>query len=358
MADIVLFGATGFTGRLTAGALARRRADFAIAGRNATKLEQLAAETGSPDVHVVHARDTSSLVRALEGASVLVTCVGPFVELGLTAALAAVEAGVHYIDSSGEAVFINRLIEEFDARAHEANIAMAPALGFDEVPADVGVTLACEGMHRPSAVVTFATPTRASRGTLRSALQLLAAGGWRVSDGALAKFATGDEERWAPMPPPLGVRRSLSAPMAIGRLAPLHIKFESLEAFVTTGSARGAALKACLPPLRTGLALPPVRHLVWKMIDSMPKGPTGTARQAMWTVLIEARSSEQFRNVVVTGRDVYGLTAELLASGALVMSDDKYAASGVLAPVEAIGLETLHKELVDNGVTIESFEPV
>jgi short subunit dehydrogenase-like uncharacterized protein len=358
MADIVLFGATGFTGRLTANALARRNADFAIAGRNPTKLERLAQATGNPDIRIAHAGDDSSLVRALKDARVLITCVGPFVELGITAARAAIEAGVHYIDSCGEAVFINRLIEEFDAPARAANIAMAPALGFDEVPADVGVTLACEDMNLPSVVVTFATPTTPSSGTLRSALQMLTGGGWRIVNGELAQLHTADRERWAPMPPPLGVRRSISAPMAIGRLAPLHIEFESLDVFVTTGTVQRPALKAGLPVLRSGLATPPVRELLWRIVDRWPEGPRGKSRRAWWTVLVEAQSGNHFRNVVVTGRDVYGLTAELLATGALVMSDEKYSWSGVLSPVDATGFETLHKELVDNGVTIESFQAV
>jgi short subunit dehydrogenase-like uncharacterized protein len=358
MADILLFGATGFTGRLTAKALARRGASFAICGRNRAKLESLAQKTGSPDVHIAQAGDTAALVRALEGVRVLVTSVGPFSELGYTAANAAIEAGVHYIDSTGEVLFVDRLLREFDARARAAGVAMAPAIGFDEVPADVGITLACEGMSRPSAKVTYATPTTASRGTLQSVLELLASQGFRVSAGKLRSLTSGDCERWAPMPPPLGVRRSISAPMAIGRIAPLHIDLESLDSYMTIGTFRHAAFKVGFPLVRGGLAIRPVRDLVWKAIRRLPEGPVGDARRARWTVLVEARSNERFRNVVVVGRDVYGLTAELLASSAIVMSDDEYVASGVLAPVDAIGLETLHKELVDNGVNIDSFEPV
>jgi short subunit dehydrogenase-like uncharacterized protein len=358
MADILLFGATGFTGRLTATALARRGASFAIAGRNRTKLEQLSQRIGGPEVHVARAGDVDSLVRALKDTRVLISCVGPFVELGDTAAQAAIQAGVNYLDSTGEAVFVNRLIEEFDASARKQGLAMAPALGFDEVPADVGLSLAYEGFSEASAVVTYAAPTTASRGTFRSSLQLMTTYGWRVDEGQLRMFRAADRERWAPMPPPLGVRRSVSAPMAIGRLAPLHFEFESLDTFVTTGTVQRPLLKAGLPLLTESLGVTSLRKLLWKIVEQMPEGPTGDSRQRLWTVLVEVRAQDKFRNIVIVGRDVYGLTAELLAAGAIVMSHDEYRASGVLAPVPAIGLETLQKELENFGVTIQAFEPV
>jgi short subunit dehydrogenase-like uncharacterized protein len=358
MADIMLFGATGFTGRLTAEALARRGADFAIAGRNRAKLEELARSTGSPDIHLANVEDVDSLARALGGSRVLITCVGPFVELGTTAVEAALAAGVHYLDSTGEAVFVHKLIEEFDARARSRGIALAPSIGFDEVPADVGLTLACGELQQPSAAVTFAAPRTGSAGTVRSALHILTSAGWGVTDGKIARMTTGERERWVPMPPPLGVRRSISAPLAIGRLAPMHIDFDSLQVFVTTGTPQRLALKAGVPAARAALKLPRVRTALFDAVGRLTTGPGSGARRKRWTVLVEARSHGRYRNVVITGRDVYGLTGELLAAGAITMADEKYSGRGVMAPVEAIGLETLHKELLDFGVTIETFEPV
>ena len=173
MPDILLFGATGYTGRLTALALARRGASFAISGRSRPKLEALAAETGDPEIRTATVGDTASLVTALDGTKVLLTCVGPFEQWGHTAVEAALEAGVNYIDSTGEGTFIARLFRERDAAARSAGIAMAPALAFDEVPADVAATLACEGMNRPDLVLTYAVPTSASSGTVNSALGII-----------------------------------------------------------------------------------------------------------------------------------------------------------------------------------------
>ncbi|MEA2460537.1 MAG: hypothetical protein QOH90_714, partial [Actinomycetota bacterium] len=203
MPEVLLFGATGYTGRLTARALSRRGVSFAIAGRNRSKLEALAATVGDPQIRIAEAGDTPGLVKALEGCRVLITCVGPFVEMGDTAVEAALEAGVNYIDSTGEGTFIAKLIER-DSDARSAGIAMAPAMGFDEVPGDVAATLACDGMPNAELDVTYAVPRTASLGTIRSTLGIILSEGPWLEDGRTRMISAGEETRWAPMPPPLG----------------------------------------------------------------------------------------------------------------------------------------------------------
>jgi short subunit dehydrogenase-like uncharacterized protein len=354
--DILLFGATGYTGRLTAHALARRGLSFAIAGRNQEKLEMLAAETEEPEVRLARVGDTQSLVRALDGVRVLVTCVGPFIHLGETAVEAALYTGAHYIDSSGEVTFVARLIEQNDAAARGRRIAMATAMGFDEVPADVAVTLACAGMDNPSAVLTYAVPTTGSVGTIRSALGILSSTGVGVADGLWIDVRAGEERRWSPMPPPLGVRLSTSAPFAIARLAPLHTYFDSLKVFMTIDRARLTALNAGLPLLRGIVGSSAGRAAMDFVLSRLPEGPSARARSAKWTVLVEARSSGKWRNVAVVGRDVYGLTAELLAAGAGVMAGGDYDRTGVLSPVQAMGVEFLRNELSEQGAMIQMYD--
>jgi short subunit dehydrogenase-like uncharacterized protein len=354
--DILLFGATGYTGRLTAHALARSGLSFGIAGRNQQKLEMLAAETAEPEVRLAQVGDTRSLVRALDGVRVLITCVGPFIDLGGTAVEAALNAGVHYIDSTGEVTFVARLIERSDAAARERRIAMATAMGFDEVPADVAVSLACAGMDNPSAVLTYAVPTTGSVGTIRSALGILSSTGVGIDDGLWIDVRAGEEQRWSPMPPPLGVRLSTSAPFAIARLAPLHTYFDSLKVFMTIGRARLAALKAGLPLLRGMVGSSAGRAAMDFALKRLPEGPSTRARSAKWTVLAEARSSGKWRNVAVVGRDVYGFTAELLAAGAGVMARGDYDRTGVLSPVQAMGLDFLQNELREQGAMIQTYD--
>ena len=355
MADILLFGATGYTGKLTAHALARRGADFAIAGRDQSKLKALAGDTNDPEVHVAAVGDTEALTRALEGAKVLITCVGPFSELGETAVEAALKAGVHYVDSTGEGTFLRDLIATRSRAAEEAGIAMAPALGFDEVPADVAATLAVQGMEDPELVLTYALPSSGSAGTVKSGIGIiLSSAPWRVN-GREVEVRAGDHQRWAPMPPPLGPQSSLSFPLAESHLAPLHLNLRSFRLFVTVGHVQRYALKT-LPALRAAYGFAPLRSGLEKLIEKTVEGPEGVAREQRWTLLAEAKSGTSRRNVVITGKDAYGLTAETLSTAALRMTDSDFEAKGVLSPVQAVGLDELRKELEQHQVSIEIHE--
>ncbi|CAN5666700.1 saccharopine dehydrogenase NADP-binding domain-containing protein [soil metagenome] len=356
--DVLLFGATGHTGRLVAHALARRGARFAVAGRDRAGLEAIAGATGAADVHLAAVGDVPALAAAGRTARVLLSCVGPFAELGDTAVAAALEAGAHYVDSTGEAVFVARLVSERDRAARAAGVTLAPALAFDEVPADVAATLATQGMRQATVSLTYALPSQASAGTVLSALDILTAPGWWLRDGRWVPVHTGAGERWAPMPPPLGPCRSISASMAEARLAPLHLDVASVATYLTVGSARRAALKLGMPVLRRAMALPAARRAAQSaLLRTVERPASGRAAKARWTVLAEARADGLRRNVVITGLDVYGLSAELLASGALAIARRDDPAVGVVAPTEAVGLTLLRDELMARGATIEVFEP-
>lgn len=357
MPDLLVFGATGYTGRLTARALQRRGASFAVAGRNLDKLRALANETDAEDARRAEIGDIDALVAALDDVKVILTLVGPFAELGQTAVEAALRAGVHYVDSTGEGPFIGRLIEERSEAARAAGIAMAPAMGFDEVPADVAAARACEDMPQAELILTYAVPTAPSAGTLRTILGLVGAPGQWIVDGQKVAMRALQEERWAPMPAPLGPRDSVAFPLAEGFLAPLHIDLRTLKTFVSVGRFEKIRMRVAWPFLRALTAADPVRRTLQKAIPGTGGPGEDTRQKGKWTILAEARSGTEWRNVALTGTDVYGLTAELLATAALAMAEDGYDRTGVLSPVQAVGLDVLEKELVDNGVSLETFEP-
>lgn len=358
MPDILLFGATGYTGKITARALADRGADFVVAGRNREKLEGLARETGAAGVRVVEAGDVDALTDALLDVKVLVTCVGPFLELGATAVEAALRAGVHYVDSSGEGPFIERLVRDRHEDALHAGIAMAPAMGFDEVPGDVAVALASEGLEQPDVTLTYAFPSQASAGTLRSVLGIVPSRARWTVDGAKQSVRTAEETRWAPMPPPLGPQAAVSFPLAICHLAPLHVKARSFRTYSTTGTWQRIAMRATMPAVSALLSSGTVRGVARKVIDRLPEGPGDDQRErGKWTILAEATTAEgAWRNVVLTGTDVYGLTGRTLSTAATTMAAADYSGRGVLAPVQAAGLDTLRRELEDFGVKITQYE--
>ncbi len=358
MPDILLLGATGFTGRLTAHALSEQGASFAIAGRNRARLEAVSARTGGPEVRVVPPDDVDALARALEDAAVLITCVGPFLELGEVAAQAALRARVHYVDCTGEGAFVERLIARYDERARAAGIAIAPAIGLQDVPADVAATLAARELGRPELVLTYALPRQASRGTLRSALGVVATPARWVEDGETRTVRAGEEQRWAPLPPPLGPQLGASFDFPENHLAPLHLDLRTLKLFAVLPTARRYALKPALALLRFVRATRPLSGALDTLVSKRSEGPPEQARRAdAWTILAEARGEHGWRNVALQGQDAYGLTAQLLAATASKMLEPGHERAGVVAPVDALGVDDAQKLFADAGVSIVTFGP-
>jgi short subunit dehydrogenase-like uncharacterized protein len=358
MPDVLLFGATGYTGKLTAGVLAAEGVDFAIAGRNRSKLEALAERSGGPDIRVVPSGDVGALTEALSDVRVLITCVGPFVELGEVAAEAAIRAGVHYIDSTGESLFVRRLIEGFGARAQDAGIAMAPALGFDEVIADLAATLATHELERPDLTLTYAMPSHGSAGTIKSALGIITTPARFIADGRPYRVEPGELARWSPMPPPLGPRMAISLALAETRLAPLHLDLNSLGTYVTVARGSRTALRFGAPLLRAISGNDRLRDGLRSLVERGGEGPDdGKREHSRFTVLAEARSGRAWRNVSIQGTDPYGLTARTMTAGAKRFLEADFGERGVIAPTTALGKENAQKVLFDLGVTIETYGP-
>ena len=150
--DVLVHGATGFTGRRAAARLVARRPRglrIALAGRSEAKLGALSSLLGGLPWFVAEAADPASVERAVREARVVVNCAGPFSLYGDPVVDACVEHGVHYVDITGETSWARRLIDRHDARAAESGTRIVPFCGFDSVPADLGVlALAAEAARR------------------------------------------------------------------------------------------------------------------------------------------------------------------------------------------------------------------
>src|SRR4051812_37645449 len=145
MGRIVLFGATGYTGRLTAEAFARRGVKPVLAARSSESLDRLASELGGGYETAVADVSRPDTVRALvERGDVLVSTVGPFARYGEPALHAAIDAGAHYLDSTGEGPFIRRVFEEFGPQAEGAGVVLLTAMGYDWVPGNLAGGLALQ----------------------------------------------------------------------------------------------------------------------------------------------------------------------------------------------------------------------
>ena len=145
---IVVFGATGYTGRLTAERLVALGDRPVLAGRSASRLAELAERLGGLE-HAVADVDRPASVHALVGpGDVLVTTVGPFKRWGGPALEAAIAAGAVYLDSTGEPAFIRSVFQTHDAPARRAGATLLPAMGYDFVPGALAGALALEDAAR------------------------------------------------------------------------------------------------------------------------------------------------------------------------------------------------------------------
>jgi short subunit dehydrogenase-like uncharacterized protein len=156
--DIVLFGATGFVGRLTARHLAAEadpRVRIALAGRSLTRLRDVAADLGPAaegwPLLVVDATDEEAVTDLASRAAVVVTTVGPYVKYGVPLAAACAEAGTHYCDLTGEVLFVHRSIAANHETAHRTGARIIHACGFDSIPSDLGVWLTAQAARADGA---------------------------------------------------------------------------------------------------------------------------------------------------------------------------------------------------------------
>ena len=145
--DVVVYGATGFTGRLVAEYLADRYRDdkdlkWAMAGRNQAKLEAVRDEIGAPSdtpLVVADANDPTSLEAMVASTRVVLTTVGPYQLYGSDLVAACAEAGTDYVDLCGEPAWMRQMIDAHEATAKKTGARIVFSCGFDSIPFDLGV---------------------------------------------------------------------------------------------------------------------------------------------------------------------------------------------------------------------------
>ena len=345
--DVVVYGATGYTGGLAARAMERAGLSMVLAGRNRESLERLAAEFDDEHpIAVARHDDPGALLELAERGSVLVSTAGPFSEIGELTVAAAVKAGRSYLDSTGEVGFMARTHRRHDTTARDKGIVVINACAFEYVVGDCALALAMEGKHPTEVRVSYWLPSKAmTHGTALSANGVL----FGRKDPGLFKSHQVDfpgvGRKWAVTYPGGEVefmrrRHPDVATSTLMDLPPLL--------------ARSAGIMPRVGPL---LSFGPVKALMNAVVSRMPAGPTSEQRaEQEWLVLVETDPGNgKQTGVVVRGRDPYGLTGELLARGAARVIAGKTQASGVLAPSEAFAPADMLDSLADLGVSWERF---
>jgi short subunit dehydrogenase-like uncharacterized protein len=355
---VVLYGASGYTGRLVAGELARRGVEHVLSGRDRAKLDRVAAEHAAP-VHAASLDDERGLRELLADASAVINCAGPFTLAGDALVRAAVETGTHYVDSTGEQPFIRMVFERHGADAERAGVALVPAIGFDYLPGDCIARIAAEG-HEPLDELVLAYDVQdfgMSRGTLRSGLEMMKGGDVVYDDGDWRPASGGVFRASFDFPAPIGRKGMSRYPSGEVITVPRHTRTRRVVSLVTTRTAVPiSAAAALMPYLQPGLELAlrtPLRGLLQQAVRVLPEGPPEHERRAAaWTIVADARAEDGRRSrAVVRGVDVYGLTAVILVHAATLLSAPAYERAGALGPAAAFDPVSFLNFLGDHGVS-------
>ena len=360
---IVVFGATGYTGRLTADALVRRGQRPVLAGRDAKRLSELARGLGGHLEVAVADASRPPTVHALVGrGDVLVATVGPFVRWGHAAAEAAVRAGAHYVDCTGEPPFIRRVFEYFGPLAEVTRSGMLTAFGYDWVPGNLAGALALrEGGANAVRVDTgyFITggPSGGgmSGGTRASLAAVVAAPSFTWREGALRTERVAARSRTFSVE---GERRAAvsvgsSEQFALPRLQPLR----EVNTYLGWFGPLSRPLAALSVLGSAALRAPAVERLYGAATEGLVKGSSGgpgpAERARAGSHIVAAAydgAGTQLAEVQLRGVDGYSFTSEILAWGAERAAAGDLKAQGALGPVDGLGLDALEAGCAEAGM--------
>ena len=383
--DIVLLGATGFTGALTADYLATHAPEalrWGIAGRNADKLakvrDRVAALDGRwADLPLLHAdvEDAGSLREVAERSRVVATTVGPYLQHGEPLVAACAAAGTDYVDLTGEPEFVDRMWTAHHRTAVESGARLVHACGFDSVPHDLGA-LFTVGLLPQGQPIDLRGVVRArgtfSGGTFHSAIGAVArarqakeaARARRAAEprpeGRTSRPVAAKPQRdhvvgyWLlPLPTidPVIVARSGAALPAYGP----RFRYSHFAGTRTLRYAAGAAVGA--GALGLAAQVRPLRELVLGRV-LQGEGPDEARREASWfAVHFVGRAGGRTVRTKVSGGDPgYTETAKMLAESALCLAhDDLPPTAGQVTTAQAMG-QALIDRLVAAGITFEVVE--
>jgi short subunit dehydrogenase-like uncharacterized protein len=358
---IVLFGATGYTGRLTAEALVARGERPLLAGRSANSLTGLSGGLGGElDTAVADVERPETVAALVEPGDVLVSTVGPFVRWGEPAVEAAISKRAAYLDSTGEPGFIRAVFERYGPPAEAAGIGLVTAFGYDWVPGNLAGALALE---------------EAGTQGVRVDIGYFFTGAAGMSGGTRATTAIGAIE------PSFVWRRGIKTERIAARVRSFEVRGRSRQA-VSAGSSEHFALPRLYPRLEevnaylgwfggasrpmqafslvgAGLGKLPgarsgMRALAGRVVKGSTGGPSAEERSRSGSHIVAIAydgGGMELASVTVAGVNGYEFTGRILAWGASRALAAGLKGSGALGPVEAFGLAELEAGCAEAGIS-------
>lgn len=386
--DVVVMGATGYTGRLIAEYLAEHYAKgitWAIAGRSLASLDLLKDDLvgkfncprESVNIIVADSLDRPSLASMVASTRVILSAAGPFWKIGTPLVEECVAAGVHYCDITGESAWVKEIIAKFHTRAQETGAKIVPFCGIDSVPSDLGCYMMAQEMRRrhscdSKTITMFVGPTTGgvSGGTCASVVNMVDR---PLKEALNVLKMLGDPYALNPpgiTGPPIGDTRGvwynsdmklLTAPWIMAGVdtrvvrrsnALLNNSYGERCAYhevlgskpTVKGLLKSLASAVLMPLFMILLLIPPTRALLKKLLPTPGTGPDLAHRRRgffnfFFLAQGEAEGSPLVRGLVSAKRDLYTATAVIAVESAVCLAKDGNMldkAGGVLTPAAAM----------------------
>jgi short subunit dehydrogenase-like uncharacterized protein len=360
---IVVFGATGYTGDLTARALVDRGARPVLAARNEARVRALAEELGGLEWAVADVARPESVRALVQRGDVLVSTVGPFERWGEPAVQAAIGAGAHYLDSTGEGSFIRAVFERFGPGAQAAGCGLLTAFGYDWVPGNLAGALALRdaGAAATRVEIGYFNPgagaSSMSGGTRASAAGVMLSSGFAWHGGRLVDERPGRHGRSFELSHGKQGRAISASSSEHFALPRIHPTLRDIDVYLGWFGPASEPLRAVTAVMEPVLKLPGARDVLDGLFSRFVKGSTGgpdAAARATSRSLILAEaydaSGTRLADVRLEGVNGYDLTAGFLAWGAQTAAAGGLQGTGALGPVDGFGLDALEAGCAEVGI--------
>ncbi|QBX55076.1 saccharopine dehydrogenase [Nocardioides seonyuensis] len=311
---VLVYGASGHTGRFVVDELLRRGLVPVLAGRSAERLGAGPTRHAGLERRVFGIDDADLVGAALTGVGAVINCAGPFIDTALPLARAAVRSGAHYLDVTAEQPVVQALYRELEDPAREAGVAVVPAMAFYGGLADLLVTAALDGSEEADEVdVAIGLdrwwPTAGTRitGERNTATRLV------IRGGALTALEEPTPTSTWSYPAPLGTQSVVQLPFSEVITIARHLRVGELRSHLNT---------APLHELR----------------DSSTPPPTATDERGrsdqQFVVEVVVRTGTETRRLHAAGRDIYAVSAPIVAEGAARLLAGRHRGAGAGAPGE------------------------
>lgn len=330
---IVVFGASGHTGRFVVSELARRGMMALLAGRDLEKLRAVQKTHPAFEIHIASIDDPASLDQALVGASLVINCAGPFLDTAAPVIEAALRAGIHYLDVTAEQAVALAAFEKFSDAARTAGVVIMPSVGFYGALGDLLATFAMRNWSAGDEIQIAVAldgwkPTQGTRltGQRNSGHRLV------FANNRLSPVGEPPPKlKWV-FQPPFRKQEVVALPLAETVIISRHLHVAEIHAYMN------------LPPLAD-------------LHNPATPGPTPVderGRSAQEFLMeVKARRGNEERRAMASGRDIYAVTAPIVVEAAERLIAGDMRATGTAAPGEIFDAEAFLRALSPEHISFQ-----